>query len=192
MNVKFKAQRPGSSSPSVLAGQIRKKPGDKFFISMDYAAVLPLGDYIATCTLTATDLDDTDVASTLLANTGGPPPNADLITGTPTGGSTTSLINTAVNFAILGVQAGDKVLITGSGKATIATIKAISTTTNPYDTLEFETLPFTVTSSETYRFLFATAIVQAGTSATVYKVTWTMTSNAGRIFTDSALVNVLS
>lgn len=185
---KLRAARPVNGSPSNLVGQVRKASADKFYLNLTYDDLLENGDYISTCTLTATTLSGTDVASTLLANTGGPPKNAETVTGTATGGSTTTLIDTTKNFAALGVLPGDKVVNTTKGW--VATVKRIYKTTNLNDTLELTTQATAAASSDAYKFLFAGAIVQAGTSGVVYKVNWTMTSQNGRIFYDTALINV--
>jgi len=186
MITKLRAQRPNSGSPSNLAGQIAKKSFDQFFLGLTYDDVLEDGDYISTCTLSAALLSDlTDATSTVLNSA-----TASTVTGTPTSGSTTTIVDTAKNFSALGVQPGDKVLITGTAKIAIATIKRIKSTTNAFDTLEFDTLSFAVTSSEAYKFLFARAELKAGTANLDYVVTWAMTSNLGRKFSESALLHI--
>ncbi len=58
--------------------------------------------------------------------------------GTATGGSTTTLIDTAKDFLALGVLAGDFIVTTGSpGGGQRIPVSTISTTTNPNDTLGF-------------------------------------------------------
>ncbi len=58
--------------------------------------------------------------------------------GAATGGSTTTLIDTAKDFLALGVLVGDLIVTTGSpGGGQRLEVSAISTTTNPNDTLVF-------------------------------------------------------
>jgi len=64
------------------------------------------------------------------------------LTGTATGGSTTTLIDTSKDFSALGVLTGTFLYLhnlsdPGSGDADHALINSISTTTNPNDTLNF-------------------------------------------------------
>lgn len=186
---KLRAVRPVGISPSSVIGQVRKTSADKFHLRVTYDDLLESGDYISTCTLTAVTLAGTDSASTILDNSGGPPKNAETVTGTATGGSTTTIIDTTKNFAASGVSVGDKVVNTTKGW--VATVKRIYKTTNLNDTLEITTQSTAAASGDAYKFLFAGAIVKAGTSGTVYKVTWLMTSNNGRIYQDTALLNVL-
>lgn len=184
---KLRAQRPTSGSPSDQVGQMSKKSFDQFYLTLTFDDVLEDGDYISTCTVAAeTQSDGTDMTATLLDGT-----TADTVAGTATGGSSTTLTDTAKNFSTLGVQPGDKVLITGTNKAAVTTIKRVKTTTNIFDTIEFEALSFTVTSAEAYKFLFARAEIKAGTAGLDYYVTWSMTSNQGRKFEESALVHIL-
>jgi len=58
-----------------------------------------------------------------------------IVSGTATGGSTTSLIDTTKDFTALGVVAGDVVWDNTNNQH--ATITSVSTTTNPNDTLNF-------------------------------------------------------
>lgn len=63
------------------------------------------------------------------------------ITGTATGGGTTSLIDTTRNFVTDGIIVGSRVInITDSGETQAAGVLSITTTTNPNDTLNFSAL----------------------------------------------------
>jgi hypothetical protein len=64
------------------------------------------------------------------------------LTGTATGGSTTSLIDTSKNFSALGVRTGTYLYVhdlsdPGSGEAKRALVASVSTTTNPNDTVNY-------------------------------------------------------
>lgn len=68
--------------------------------------------------------------------------------GTATGGSTTTLIDTATNFVTAGVVVGYQVFRTADGKN--ARVTSITTTTNPNDTLNFTAVsPVTPTFANT-------------------------------------------
>ena len=68
--------------------------------------------------------------------------------GTATGGSTTTLIDTATNFVTAGVVIGHQVIRTADGKN--ARVTSITTTTNPNDTLNFTAVsPVTPTFANT-------------------------------------------
>lgn len=87
----------------------------------------------------------------------------EVTTGTATGGSTTTLIDTATNFVTANVEVGMTVVVR-EGTATVesATITSITQTTNPNDTLNFGAITTAVSSADTYRVLSASfAIGQA-------------------------------
>src|SRR4030042_1825097 len=61
--------------------------------------------------------------------------------GTATGGGTTSLIDTTKNFSTDGIIIGSKVInVTDGGETQSSGVLSITTTTNPYDTLNFSAL----------------------------------------------------
>jgi len=63
------------------------------------------------------------------------------ITGTATGGSTTTLIDTTKNFTDEGIVVGAIVMnITDGGQTQLAGVTSITTTTQPHDTLNFAAL----------------------------------------------------
>ncbi len=88
--------------------------------------------------------------STLMATNATPPiyfetqedDSIPSITGTATGGNTVKLIDTTKNFyADEGIIVGSRVInVTDGGETQPAGVLSISTTTNPYDTLNFSTL----------------------------------------------------
>lgn len=181
---KFRAVRPASGSPSNLVGQIAKRPNDQLDIAVDFDELIDDGDYISTVTLSAEDLDSTDATSTILDSTTG-----GTVSGTATGGSTTTLIDTTKNFALLGVRAGDRFVNVTKGWT--ATVKRIYKTTNAGDTIEFDEADTAAASSDSYKFLFATAGLKAGTTGTSYRVRFGVTTNAGSVFQETVLLNVL-
>lgn len=178
----------------MLVGTFEKEPFDEFEVALSYDDVIQDSETISACTVQAFGPIDTapttDVSSTLLANTGGPPPNANLISGTATGGSTTTMIDTSKNFSALGVRSGDKVYNSTSGKRWVARVKSITSTTNPFDTLNFDAQASTAASGDLYSFFLAKASVKAGTDAKDYEIKWKMTTSTSRKFEDSAVMRV--
>lgn len=183
MIAKFKSFRPNSGSPSALIGQITKTCFDIYRISVSYEDVLDDNDYITQVQLSARQLDTGIVENGILQSTTG-----SVVSGTATGGSTTTLIDTTKNFVTLGVQPGDMVLNTTKGW--IARVKRIYKTTNAYDTLEFDAAITAAASSDAYKFRFGKAVLTGGTDAAIYIVSFDSTSSSGYKFQDQILVNV--
>ncbi len=102
-------------------------------------------------------------------------------TGTATGGSTTTVIDTTTNFTIAGVSVGDTVVVReGTATAETATITSISQTTNPDDTLNFDAITTAVAAADAYRVLSDSFVIgqatwddnQAGSSKTAMTTTY--------------------
>lgn len=164
-------------------GKFEKEPADEFSQPVLYDDVALDSETISSSTLNAIKLSDgTQDNSVLLAT------SATLLTGTATGGSTTTLIDTGVNFATLGVKVGYKFYNTT--QKWVAQVTKISTTTNAFDTLHFVVQATSAASGDTYDFLVSSAAVQAGTTGEEYKITWTTTMSTGRIFEDTVLMVV--
>jgi len=164
-------------------GTFQKNSADKFLQPILYDDVLLDSELISTCTLAAEDLDGAVVTATILSAT-----NATRVSGTATGGSTTTLIDTAKNFSAVGIIPGMN--FHNTTKKWTATVTDITSTTNAYDTVHFETAASAAAASDAYAFFIASASLKAGAAGTSYKITWTMTSSLARVFIDSVVMEV--
>lgn len=172
-------------------GNFTKEPYDEFEVAINYDDVIADGETItaATGTVQAYDVaDDTESTSDVLANTGGPPPLVNLVTGTATTASATTLQDSAKNFAQLGIRVGDKIY--NSTKKAIAEVKTIITTTNPFDTVTFDTQSPAWAASDAYAFRLVKASVKAGADGETHRIVFSLTTSASRKFQDSILMKV--
>lgn len=182
MIAKFKCERTPSGSTTNLTGQLQRRTGDKFLIAMDYQNVLDQSDYITACSITATDMHGNDLTMDLLEYVTG----TNIVQGTATGGSTTTLIDTGGNFSYFGVEPGDIMINVTKGQR--SKIKQIYKTSNVDDTVLFSTQPLAAQNNDLYKFLFCPIFLKAGTDGQNYIVNWSVETNNGHQFVDSILV----
>jgi len=168
----------------MLVDEIIKEPYDEFGYAIRYQKSLAQGDYITANTLSAVKLSDSsDVTATCLASSTGTVPS-----GTATGGSTTTIVNTAIDHAAVGFEVGD--YVTNQTLGFTALIVQIKKTTNKNDTLVIKEQPVATVSTNTYSALKCIASLKAGTDATRFKVIYRVTTNLTRKFEDEIIVNV--
>lgn len=168
----------------MLVDEITKEPYDEFGYAIRYQKSLAQGDYITANTLSAIRLSDlVDVSASCLASTTGTVPS-----GTATGGTTTTIINTSVDHAAIGFEVGDYVVNQTLGFT--ALIVQIKKTTNKNDTLVIKEQPVATVATNTYSALKCIASLKAGTDATRFKVIYRVTSNLSRKFEDEVIVTV--
>lgn len=166
------------------AGCFQKEPYDEFQVRLSYDDVLQDGETLSSVTLFASLVsDEVDLSSTLLAST-----TASLVTGTATGGSTTTMIDTAKNFANEGIKPGDQIY--NSTKKWVATVKSLTSTTNLFDTVTFDAQASAAAGSDTYYFGIAKASVKGGESGNDYQIRFRALTSATRKFEDSVTMQV--
>ena len=183
MILKFNSSRDGSGTE--YSGQMQKISSDKVIVAINYGKMLEGSDYIDSCTITAADLEGNDVTSTMIEEfvTG------NKVEGTATGGSLTTLEDTATDFSAKGVTPGDHVL--NSTQNFRFRVSRLYTGSNAFDTLEFKSDGVAVSASDAYKFLFSPTYVKAGTPGGAYIVTFTCTTALGVFLTDKILVKVI-
>lgn len=168
----------------MLVDEIIKEPYDEFAYAIRYQKSLAQGDYITANTLSATRLSDSvDISATFLASTTGVTPS-----GTATGGSTTSIINTAVDHAASGFEVGD--YVTNQTLGWTALIVQIKKTTNKNDTLVIKEQASAAANGNVYSALKCIASLKAGSDGNRVKVIFRVTTNLTRKFEDELIVNV--
>ena len=188
MIMKFQAKFNPSQGGTETIGQFQKASGSKIAIAVDYSNVLKGIDFISSCTITAADLDGNDVTATIVEEflTG------NRVTGTATGGSTSTLIDTNTDFIAKGVTISDNIVnVTKGYRSAIASI-ATQVADEPYSVLSFfDTNNLAAANSDTYHLFFCPVYIKAGTDGTDYEITFTMTANSGLVLTKKVLVNVV-
>ena len=163
-----------------------KEPADQFALGLDYSPTFKGLEAVDGCVILITDLtDSSDQTSTMCANTDA---EADVIEGTATAGSATELTDSTKDFAAEGVEVGMWFL--NSTKGWKAKVRAIKTTTSPFDTLVFDEVPSAVAASDVYAFAVVKARVQAGDHLHDYEVKFTTTTTLGRVFEDAIPLQV--
>ena len=166
-----------------LLGSTNKEPFDKYDVTINYDDAANEGDTISTSAISAALIsDDSNYAAGIVGTTG------TVITGTATGGSTTTLIDTSKNFREEGIREGD--LLYNQTQKWVAKVRKIKTTTNLNDTLEFDTQASAAANSDTYSFNVLRITIQAGTDGADFRVTAQATMTSGMQFEDEFLVHV--
>ncbi len=164
--------------------RIEKETFDAFVFSVNYDQVISLGETLSTVTLLAAKIsDDTDISATVLDST-----TASLVTGTATGGSTVTLIDTATNFETQGVKIGMRIY--NATQKWAAVVTKISSTTNIGDTVHFDTQDSAAASNDVYEFRIAKASLKAGTSGENFTVRFRATTSSGQQFQDTVTIMV--
>lgn len=168
----------------MLVDEIIKEPYDEYGYGVRYHKSVAQGDYITANTLSATRLSDSvDVTATCLSSSTGTVPS-----GTATGGSTTSIINTGVDHASAGFEVGD--YVTNQTLGWTALIMEIRKTTNKNDTLIIKQQASATAIGNVYSALKCIALIKAGADGNRIKVIYRVTTNNGRKFEDELLVNI--
>lgn len=168
----------------LTTAEVDKRPFDQFGHDVHFNRVMTEGERISTCTLTALRLNDnSDVSLAFLSSL-----NATLPAGTATSGSTTTIINTAVDHASIGFRVGDWVV--NHAKGWVAQIKEIRTTSSPNDTLLFSAQDVAAANGDGYSAQKAIAVIRAGSNAERVRVTYQATTNLGNKFQAEIIVHV--
>lgn len=165
-------------------GTYKKEPNDLFSMKISYDEVIKDSETISSGTIAAATLAGVDATATILDGV-----VTVQVSGTATGGSTTTLIDTGKNFGTLGVEKGDRFYNTT--QKWVATVTKVSTTTNAMDTLTFATQATAAAASDAYAFLFVKVpYVKGGVHGTDYKVTANVVTSAAREFEDSYILRI--
>lgn len=182
---KYTSVRTPALATSNVIGQRQKRSGDKFLIAVDYQRVLQNDDFISSCTVDVVKLSDESDATSDLSEQF---QSGNLIQGTATGGSTTTLIDTSKNFSALGVVKGDVIINVDKGQRMI--IKDVYKTTAVGDTVSFGSQSIATVSGDAWKALFCARYIKGGVDGEQYLYTFTSQSNSGQIFVDSILIYV--
>jgi len=162
-----------------------KETTDKFSLGLDYSGVFRGAERISSATVHVYDANGTDQSASMLDNIANA---ADTISGTATAGGPTSITDSAKDFAALGVEVGQYVLNTTKGWR--AKIRAITKTTNAFDTLVFDAPASAAAAGDAYYLFLALAKIKAGTDGSDYLISFDVTSSSGRVFNDSIPLQV--
>lgn len=168
----------------MLLDEIVKEPSEEYGYALRYQKSLTQGEYISSSILSAIKLSDlSDVSASFLASTSGTVPS-----GTATGGSVTTIINTGVNHCAVGFEVGD--YVTNQTQGWTAQIVQIIKTTNANDTLVIKQQATAAASGNVYSAQKCIASLKAGANGDRIKVVFKITSNLSKKFEDEIIVRV--
>lgn len=168
----------------MLIDEIIKEPYDEFGFAVRYHKSLAQGDFVTANVLTASLITTgADITGTFLSSGTGVTPS-----GTATGGSTTTIINTGVDHCASGFEVDD--YVTNQTLGWTARIVRIQKTTNKNDTLVIKEQYTPTVNTNVYSALKVIASLKAGTDGQRVKVVFKITTNLTRKFEDEVIVNV--
>lgn len=167
----------------MLVDEIEKEPFDEFGYAVRYHQVLKPGEFISTCTLTATLLSTgADVTGTFLASASATIPSDTAASGTVT------TIRGSTDLAVIGFKVGDFVINQTKGYST--QIREIIYGAAKNDTLVFGEQAIAAAAADVFSAAKAVASLRAGSDGNRVKVMFNMTTNLSAKFQDEIIVRV--
>ena len=148
MLLKFKASR---KLPSKYVGQLQKNSQDIFIVCIDYQNELTNIDYPVDCVVTAQKIsDESDVTDDLVDELF----SENIVQGTATGGSNTTLISSNLQYSDIGDS------IVNITKNQVMIVKSVTKTSVPNDTITFDTQSVSVESADQWTAQYVATILQ--------------------------------